>query len=52
MFTRNDLIIAIYVDDALILTKDIDTAQELIKQLNNEFETNKVESNRFLGFEY
>lgn len=46
------LILAIYVDDAIILSENSQTSEILIHQLKQEFDIHTIETNVFLGFQY
>ena len=46
------VIIAIYVDDALVLSKNQAEAVDLIEQLRQEFEIHIIVSSKFLGLQY
>jgi len=46
------LILAIYVDDGIILAKDQSAINTVISQLKSEFEIHSVDSDVFLGFQY
>lgn len=46
------LILAIYVDDAIMLAEDNQSIEELLNKLKQEFDIHIVNSNTFLGFQY
>jgi hypothetical protein len=46
------LIVAIYVDDLIILSKEENHAKDLIKKLSSEFDLHLIQTNKFLGFQY
>jgi hypothetical protein len=45
-------IIAIYVDDAIVLSETEDSAFSVIRKLQKEFDINIIKSSKFLGFQY
>jgi len=52
-FKRSPLILlAIYVDDAIIFSEDDAAAHQLISGMRQHFEVNIIESGKFLGFQY
>lgn len=46
------IIIAIYVDDAIICAKDARHCHQVIHQLRKRFDIHVMKNNRFLGFQY
>lgn len=54
MFRKHSpfVILAVYVDDAILCAHDLQTCNEVIDQLKNEFEIQIVKTNKFLGFQY
>lgn len=46
------IIVAIYVDDGIILARDMNDVNRLLSLLEQEFDISRVDSNVYLGFEY
>lgn len=45
------IIVAVYVDDGIILSKETEAAERLLQQLNKHFKTKAVATRTFLGME-
>lgn len=46
------IVIAVYVDDAIVLSKEQSMIDLLLKRLQSQFDVHEINSNIFLGFQY